>query len=330
MTDEFLSRFKEEPRAELATGLKERLDEIDGEEPAAPSWPLRPVLAATLAAAALAVALTVPTVRAAAREFLDFFRVQRFAAVPVDTERLERLHEGGVDIKTLVGEQIQILEEGAEPEAVESVALASSLAGVEVRQPTTLPEKATFAGLTVAYPGAFRLTLNVAKLREAAALLGVEDPHVPSAWDGAAVDVDLPPTVVARYERGDAEFVLIQSSGPEVALPESVALEELGALGLRMAGMSAQEARLFSARIDWRSTFLVPIPAEGSHFREVQVGGHRGLLVSGRSRPKPDSDGTPRRGPWKAALFWADGDRVYAATGPGHGMEVLQMAESIE
>jgi hypothetical protein len=28
-------------------------------------------------------------------------------------------------------------------------------------------------------------------------------------------------------------------------------------------------------------------------------------------------------------LLWADEDRVYAAAGPGHGLEVLEMAESI-
>lgn len=43
---------------------------------------LRPALAGGLALAAIAIAFTLPAVRAAAREFLDLFRVQRFAAVP--------------------------------------------------------------------------------------------------------------------------------------------------------------------------------------------------------------------------------------------------------
>jgi hypothetical protein len=122
----------------------------------------------------------------------------------------------------------------------------------------------------------------------------------------------------------------MQSRGPEVALPEGVELEELGALGLQMAGMSAEEARLFAGRIDWRTTLLVPIPAEGSNFREVEVQGRKGLLVSGRHRAKPGPDGRTRRGSWNSVLLWADDDNVYAAAGPGHGIEVLQMAESIE
>jgi len=331
MSDDFLSRFREEPRQELASGLKGRLDEIDSaaQQPSG-FWALRPVFAGALGLAAIAVIVTLPPVRAAAREFLDLFRVQRFAAVPVDPDRLARLAEGGVDLKALVGGQIEVIEPAREPEPVDSADLASSLAGVRVRQPTFIPENATFSGMAVAHPGAFRIRLDVSKLEEVAEALGIDDARIPAAWDGATVEVHAPPVVTQRFSRGESEFVLVQSLGPEVALPEDVELAELGALGLRMAGMSAEEARLFAARIDWRSTLLVPIPAEGSNFREVEVQGRKGLLVSGRSRPKPGADGTPQRGAWKAVLLWADEDQVYAAFGPGHGMEVLQMADSIE
>ena len=47
--------------------------------------------------------------------------------------------------------------------------------------------------------------------------------------------------VLDSYDRGEERFALIQSAGPEVALPEGVDLAELGALGVRMAGMSAEE-----------------------------------------------------------------------------------------
>ena len=182
----------------------------------------------------------------------------------------------------------------------------------------------------MARPGAFRLHLDVEKLRSLAEVVGVEDPRVPGAWDGATLEIHAPPAVVMRYRRGESEFVLWQSRGPEVALPEGVDLADLGALGLEMAGMSAEEARLFAARTDWRSTLLVPIPAEGSNFREVEVQGGKGLLVSGRHEPKPDADGSRRRGRWRSVLLWSDEDRVYAAAGPGHGLEVLAMAQSLE
>jgi hypothetical protein len=333
VSDDFLSRFREEPRPELAEGLERRLAEVDAAEAehrAHRSWALRPAFAGAFLAAVVAVSFTLPPVRATAREFLDLFRVQRFAAVPVDMERLARLEESGIDLKTLVGDQMEVLEPAQEPEAVESLDLASALAGIDVREPSTPPTNATFAGFGVARPGAFRLRLDVARVRELTEVLGVEGARIPAAWDGATIEVHAPPVVTMRYGRDDGDFVLMQSRGPEVALPEGVELEELGALGLQMAGMSAEEARLFAGRIDWRTTLLVPIPAEGSNFREVEVQGRKGLLVSGRHRSRPGPDGTTRRGSWNAVLLWADDDNVYAAAGPGHGIEVLQMAESIE
>ncbi len=333
MSDDFLSRFREEPRPEFAEGLERRLAEIDVAEAERRSrrpWVLRPALAGAFLVAAMAVAFMLPPVRAAAREFLDLFRVQRFAAVPVDTERLARLEESGLDLKTLVGDQVEVLEPAQEPEAVESLQLASSLAGIDAREPAAPPRNATFEGFAVARPGAFRLRLDVAKLREATEVLGVQGARIPATWDGETIEVHAPPVVTMRYGRDDGDFVLMQSRGPEVALPEGVELDALGALGLQMAGMSAEEARLFAGRIDWRSTLLVPIPAEGGNFREVEVRGRKGLLVSGRHRPKPGPDGTTRRGSWNSVLLWADEDHVYAAAGPGHGIEVLQMAESIE
>ena len=333
MSEDFLSNLREEPRPELADGLKRRLDDIEAAE-AAPSrvrpWLLRPAFAGTMAVAALAVAFTLPPVRAAAREFLDLFRVQRFAAVPVDPERLDRLRTSGIDLKTFVGDQIEVLDPSQEPEIVESAEVASALAGVDVRLPLAPPREATLEEVAVVRPGAFRVRIDTAKLEEVAALLGIENARIPASWDGATIEVHAPPAVAVRYSRGDSEFVLVQSPGPEVALPDGVDLAELGALGLQMAGMSAEEARLFAGRIDWRSTLLVPIPAEGGSFREVDVRGRKGLLVSGRQPERTDEDGTKRRGGWHSVLLWADDDRVYAAAGPGHGLEVLEMAESID
>ena len=88
MNDDFLSRFREEPRPGFTEGLERRLAEIDSVEAERRSrgpWALRPALAGALAVAAIVMAFTLPPVHTVAREFLDLFRVQRFAAVPVDT-----------------------------------------------------------------------------------------------------------------------------------------------------------------------------------------------------------------------------------------------------
>lgn len=333
MNDDSLSRLREEPRPEFAENLGRRLAELDAAEADRRSrrpWMLHPAFAGACALALGMAALALPPVRAAARQFLDLFRVQRFAAVPVDPERIERLRTSGIDLRTFVSDQIEVLDPAQEPEVVESLDLASSLAGVDVRLPGAPPRNTTLKEVAVIRPGAFRIRIDTAKLRELAALLGVEDARISAPWDGAALEVHAPPGVALRYERGEQEFVLMQSRGPEVTLPEGVDLAELGALGLQMAGMSAEEAALFAGRIDWCSTLLVPIPAEGGSFREVDVRGRKGLLVSGRRPKRMDPDGTSRPGHWHSVLLWADDDRVYAAAGPGHGFEVLEMAQSIE
>jgi len=329
MSDEFLSRFREEPRPEFRDALGERLRELDAERHAVRrgARPWRP-LAAAAGLALSAAAFSLPAVRATAREFLDFFRVQRVAAVPVDTERLARLEAPGVDLKELIGSQVEVIEPATAPEAVASADAAGAIAGIAVREPRALPKGAALGSVAVARPGAFRVRFDVARIRSLVDVMGVPDVTIPDAWQGAELEVHAPPVVGLSYTRGDGTFRLLQSRGPEVALPDGIELAELGAVGLQLAGMSASEARSFARNIDWRSTLLLPIPASGGSFREVEVGGRKGVLVTSRE-PHREADGTTRPGRWHSVLLWADEDRVYALAGPGHGVEVLEMAQSI-
>jgi hypothetical protein len=150
----------------------------------------------------------------------------------------------------------------------------------------------------------------------------------------------MPPVLAMRYARsvevGDGRppredsFVLFQSATPQVELPEGFDLATLGRLGLRVAGMSAEEALSFSRAIDWRATLLVPVPVQGGTYREVEVSGRKGLLVTMQPPPKPVPDGAPRPRP-QALLLWSTADKVFAIHGPGSrdGVELLEMAQSI-
>jgi len=332
MNDEFLSDLREDPRPEFALSLARRLEALDEQPEQARTAGRRTgwttgLLAAGLAA--LALSFSFAPVRAAAREFLELFRVKRFAAVPVDPERLIALQEGKVDLKTLVGEQVEWIEPAQEPVRVEGLEEAAARTGVALRQPTVLPDEAALAEVRVGSPGRFRVRLDVAKLESLAATLGVEDAEIPPAWDGATIEVAGAPVVAMRYRRGEDEFVLFQSPSPEVQLPQGVELAQLGALALRMAGMSAEEARVFARTIDWRSTLLVPIPAEGGTFREVDVNGAKGLLATSiqKSRPGPDGKSGSRRR--HSVLLWSAAGKVFAVAGPGDGVLVLEMAQSV-
>ncbi len=334
MNDDPLSELREEPRPEFAASLARRLREFDEHESAQPHGERRrvrlmpPLLAAGLVAA-VALAFTLPPVRAAARDFLELFRVKRFAAVPVDPERLARLQEGKVDLKTLVGEQVEVIEPAQEPEVVEGAEEAAARTGVALRQPTVLPDEAALAEVRVGSPGRFRVRLDAAKLQSLARTLGVEDVEIPPAWDGATIEVAGAPVVAMRYRRGEDDFMFFQSPSPEVQLPPGVDLAQLGALALRMAGMSAEEAQVFARTIDWRSTLLVPIPAEGGSFREVDVNGAKGLLVTSIQRSKPGADGKSGRSRRQSVLLWSAAGKVFALAGPGDGVLVLEMAQSV-
>jgi len=347
VSDDFLFRLREDPRPEFAGRLDERLHEIDARErerrllAPAPPRRLLPVLAGALAVAALAFAFTLDPVRAAAREFLDLFRVKRFAAVPVDPQRLARLAQGGLDLKSLVGEQVQVVVPPQPPEAVASPEAAAAEAGITVRLPAVLPPRTELVETKLSRAAAFRVQIDTGKLEALAEAAGADEISIPAFWNGATIDVDVPPVVAVRYARPidaaegrpphDDGYLLLQSAVPQVELPQGFDLATLGRLGLRLAGMSAEEALSFSRAIDWRTTLLVPVPIQGGTFREVEVAGHRGLLVIVALPRDASADASGPRPRSRAMLLWSTDDGVFALQGPATngGAGLLEMAESV-
>src|SRR5262249_29720265 len=159
-------------------------------------------------------------------------------------ERISKLREGRLELKTLLGEQVEVLVPPSGPEAVDSPEIAGERIGLALRQPAILPHDTALSEVRLLHPGAFRITLDVAKLEDVARPLGVTDVAIPPRWDGAAVEVNAPPVVAMAYRRGGDEFVFLQARSPAVKLPAGVELPRLGEIGLEMAGMSAEEARI--------------------------------------------------------------------------------------
>jgi hypothetical protein len=342
VSDEFLSRLREEPRPEFERELRGKLRAIDdARAEAGPSRSRRfvPAFAGAAAVFLVAFALSFEPVRAAAREFLDLFRVQRFAAVKVDPERAAALQRTGLDLKGLIGDQVQVVVKPVEPAPVNSPEAGAVDAGITARLPGTLPDGYALAGAMVGRPGQYRVRLDAEKLRSLAEIAGADEIEVPDHWTGATVDVEMPPVLVTRYERPAADgtapapesaYVLVQARAPEIELPEDVDLATLGRLGLRVAGLTAEEALSFSRQIDWRSTLLVPIPMNGASYREVDVRGRPGLLVAAQAPARPAPDGPPRRAAWHAVLMWSEDGNVYAIHGPGNGLALLEMAQTLQ
>jgi hypothetical protein len=339
MTDRFLSDLRESPRPAFAEALKQRLDAIEREQAErAAGRPLRlrlrPVFAGVAALAAVAVALSVPTVRASARSLLEIFRVKRFAAVPVDMSRLRRLHDQQLDLRTLISDNLQVLQDPGAPLVVADVAEAAGKVGFEVAQPAQLPQDYALSEVRVTGKGSFKATLDMDRLEQLASALGVTDIAFPHELNGASVAIQTSPSVILRYTRGKDEFRLFQALSPEVALPEGIDIRQLGAIGLQLAGMSAEEAQLFASKVDWRTTLLVPVPAMGGDFRDVAVGDAQGLLVTVRPPRRESGDAQrPMTARGRSVLLWSKGERIFALQGPdgrpGAGIELLEMANEI-
>jgi hypothetical protein len=71
------------------------------------------------------------------------------------------------------------------------------------------------------------------------------------------------------------------------------------------------------------------VMVQGGTFREVDVAGAKGLLVSYEPPVRPTSEGTARRPRQQSLLLWSTADQAFAMTGPGGGMDLLEMAQSI-
>ncbi len=330
MNDNFLNEGRQEPRAEFTRSLRDRLRALESRESS--PRPVRARLSAAAAAFASVLVIvglfSIPAVRASAQAFLDLFRVRNFAAVTVDAQRMELLRGQQFDVESVLGKPERILDPGparAFPNAQEA-ALAT---GYTLRQAVGMSSALRADTTWVRGESRTRLRIDGPRMRGLLASLAIDDIQLPPAIDGAEVNVHLMPVARTTYRReGGHEITLIQSPSPEFSLPVGIEMAQLGEIGLRVAGLSPAEARRMSRSIDWHSTLLVPVPGGASSFREVEVRGHKGLLVALDER----GGGMRRRLQGEhTQLLWSDGDRVFALMGRNvSDVELLQMANQVQ
>jgi len=321
MDDRFLHDQRRDPDPAFARDLRERLRAGEGEAPER-RFRLAPALAAAAAVAVVAGLVFLPSVRAAAQGLLDFFRVRNFAAVEFDPARIERLRATQNDPAMFLFDHKEVLQDPGPRQTYASAAEAAAAAGLTLLTPAELPSGLALDRVEVQGEARARFTASTARLRALLDALDLRDVEVPRELDGATVAVHLQPLVAQVYRKDKLEASLMQSMSPEVDLPAGADPAQLGEIGLRILGLDDGEARRFAGSVDWRNTLVVPVPAGASSFREVTVGGGRGLLVTTRER----ADGRTRSG---ALLLWTAGDRVLALAGNLEERDLLLMAESV-
>lgn len=322
MDDRFLHDIRRDPPAGYARQLRASLNDLEG---GFAWWPFGPMATRWASAAAsvavVAIAFSFPSVRAGAQQFLDLFRVLNVSAVSVDLSGLDNVSFEGIDVAAMISEDDVTVTESGPPISYSNKAEAETAAGYALLEPAWLPVGWTRSAIEVTGAHTFDVTARTALLELVLEQLQITDLTVPANLDGAQVSVSVPPVARAIYDDGTHSVNLLQAPTPEMIFPADVEPATLAEIGLRIMGLDRDEAYDLAWTVDWRSTLLIPVPAQEATFDMVNIAGNEGVMILPR-----DGGG--------ALLMWATDDRVFALVRePGSMLDpsqLLIMAESIQ
>lgn len=292
-----------------------------------PRWWM-PAVAGIIVVALLGVLFSFASVRQAAADFLNIFRVQKITAIPISPEQwaaqegklenLEELLEQG-----FLGEPTYLREPG-DPVRVANADEASRLAGFRVRVPGYVPDGSVLKEFSVAIGPAARYEVERDKAQSVLELLGITDVALP-AVEKLVVTVDIPNVVLQEYrvvlnDVTEARFAVYQALNPTATIEPAVDPAVFGEAALRALGVPAEEARRLAGSVDWTSTLVIPVPTNLAEFREVSVNGTAGIMLTEVAK----YSGEPMR-----TLLWQKDNVIYVVAGRLRGSELLHIAESL-
>ncbi|HKW00285.1 MAG TPA: hypothetical protein VJN96_10700 [Vicinamibacterales bacterium] len=317
--DDWLHALRSDPSPLFKAQLREQLRAQDPVAETRGAW-MRRALMATAAVIVVAVLTSVPTVRASVARFVSLFRIVNLVGVPVDAGHLDRLQAENLEIGTLIGEHVQVVVDPGPPVPVLSLADAGALAGMTIATPQWLPANTAIMETAAVGERVVRITGDSQRLQQVMDALGITDLAVPPGLDGQVVDVRVPPVVMIRYDHQNGRRTrLFQARTPELTLPDSIDVRALGEIGLRILGLPSAEAKQFAGAIDWQTTLVVPVPPNATSFQQVDIDGHRGVLI--QHQPRNQSPTT--------TIVWSTSERVFALVSIQNVPEALGMATSV-
>ena len=306
---------------------------------------LRPVWVTVAVIAALAVALTFQPVQALAASFLGLFRVQQVVILPINSNTIQNLQNNqdvSKAISQLFSDSVDVTRKATPPQQVADAAAASQLAGFEVRQwkDSSLPSV-----ITVSSGQAFTFTVNRDRAQQILTSMGNNTLQLPKDIDGAKISVDIPAGVSIAYgdcpvrhsEKQSADaaasaqptptstpdcLALLQIPSPTVNTPDSIDPAQLAAIGLQALGMSADEAKSFSQKVDWSTTLVIPIPTGEVTYQDVQVDGGSGYLLA------PVQGSGPANA--RYSVVWVKNGVIYSVAGTGDPAQGLAVANDLQ
>lgn len=294
----------------------------------------RPFWAALTVIVVVALALSLPTVQAWASDFLSLFRVQRVQVISFNPDNAEEardlLESNEALIKEVLKDNLEVEKDG-DLQVVDSIDEATEAAGFIPRLPVNKDD------LQLAVRPGMQGVLTIDQPEFQTLIEAIElDLDLPESLNGQTVTVTVPAAVIAadgcdiRESESEDELhrpaqdmpkdctVLVQLPSPEIDSPEELDIQQVGEAFLKYAGLSEDEARSLSERIDWTTTLVLPIPNSGDvKYREVQVDGVTGTLLQ-----PVDED--------YYMLVWVKDGRLYGLSGPGDMETAMDKAAWIE
>lgn len=288
----------------------------------------RPQWAAAALILLLALIFSIPQVRALAIDFLGLFRVQQIALVPVNLEDLPPGSQQSLQaMQAVLAEDLQLTRNG---ETLQTEDLSTALAALNFTP--RLPQNITHPVRYHIYHG-FDATFTAQATKMQAILdeMGRADLRLPEGLEGARIEINVPqvfnvvwgecaipketPSPNAQPLHTSIECTTFsQMAAPTISAPPGLDLDTLGSIYLQLLGLNAQEAAAFSAKIDWATTLVLPIPTDTIH-QNVQIGTASGIFVQKDSFYE---------------LLWTDNGMVYNLNGFGNLQTALEIAQNLK
>jgi hypothetical protein len=255
--------------------------------------------AATMACLLL---LLTPGPRAVAQRVWDVFFAERVAFVTLDTDKLPR---------SLTEQRIRLNGSNV---TVASVREAAEHARFTPRLPDASIAGAAAPTLQVTGTISLESRVDAADLEAAARSAGLDDLHVPAAWDDARIGIHTSPLVIATYP----SFELIQLMPLAITTPPAFNLGAFTEQMLRIGGLSASAARTFSAQMAAAPFALLAVsPDEAVTLKQVRLRAGEGTIVH---------DLTDDGGRERTTLVWSTPDRLYAISANLSDDEMIAIA----
>lgn len=277
--------------------------------PAAPApWQrYRRTVAAAAVAAACGVAFSFPSVRAAAADFLNIFRVEQVQVITVRPEEMAQMAAalqqgvGQVDMKQFG----QAAFDGGRLTGPLEAAEAARRSGVDLPALAAAPEGYGQPSYYVKPESTARFTFNAKNINSLLQSLGGSQ-VLPDSVDGQSVRVRVPATAVVRYPAsaaGQPSLHLMRLTAPELQVPEGTDIQVVRTALLAIPILPADlRAQLVAVR-DWQHTLI--LPAMEGQSSQVSVNGKPVIYLEGPGGAGYGGPGGP-------------GGRHRHSGGPGH------------